>query len=143
MYQFFVDSSDFDDRCERVVVYEHDFDLPEHIRDRVHLRNRCNKKSHKQLAFASRRNQFIFQLDFWKIDIYRVYNLKQNTTWINSEGKETTCGTSDRCGVGGFAPFGLAGIIKGSAKCFYAYIGIFSKFIAFFFFISGLDRSCF
>jgi hypothetical protein len=47
------DLSDFDDRRERVIVYEHDFDLFEHIRDRVHFRDGRNKKPHKQLAFAS------------------------------------------------------------------------------------------
>ncbi|KAL7306880.1 hypothetical protein TKK_0001040 [Trichogramma kaykai] len=35
-----------------------------------------------------------------------------------------TC-TSDKCpkGTGGFAPFGVAGIIRGAAKCFYGFIG--------------------
>lgn len=39
-------------------------------------------------------------------------------------GLNTTCAQSGRCGNGDFAPFGIEGIIKGTAKCFYAYIGI-------------------
>jgi hypothetical protein len=34
-----------------------------------------------------------------------------------------TCESSKRCGSGGYVPFGLEGVIKGTAKCFYAYIG--------------------
>lgn len=49
--------------------------------------------------------------------------LKPNLTYSDIIGKNMTCSTSKRCGEGGFAPFGLTGILKGTAKCFYAYIG--------------------
>jgi hypothetical protein len=51
--QIFVDISDFDDRCERVVFHEHDFDFLEHFCNCIHLRNGRNKKSRQQLAIAS------------------------------------------------------------------------------------------
>lgn len=37
--------------------------------------------------------------------------------------KNQSCGNSNRCGRGGFFPFGLQGVLNGAAKCFYAYIG--------------------
>jgi amino acid transporter len=45
-----------------------------------------------------------------------------NTTWVDSKGKNQSCG-SNACGKGGFMPFDYEGIINGAAKCFFAYIG--------------------
>ena len=44
-------------------------------------------------------------------------------SWIDSNNVKQTCETSGRCGNGGYAPFGFAGVVMGAAKCFYAYVG--------------------
>lgn len=45
------------------------------------------------------------------------------------DGLNTTCAQSNRCGSGGFFPFGAEGLIRGTAKCFYAYIGELRRYL--------------
>jgi len=68
---------------------------------------------------------FIIILGGTKAD-FTNWNLKvnANTSWINTEGVNVTCSNSnEKCGVGGFMPFGLTGVLNGAAKCFFAYVG--------------------
>ncbi len=44
-------------------------------------------------------------------------------SYVDINGQNLTCEKSQRCGDGGFMPFGISGVLKGAAKCFYAYIG--------------------
>jgi amino acid transporter len=46
-----------------------------------------------------------------------------NVSWTDANGLNQTCAESKRCGGGGFAPFGVAGVLGGAAKCFYAFAG--------------------
>jgi amino acid transporter len=71
---------------------------------------------------------FIFVSGLFYADIKNwQFDSKSNTSWVDYEGKNQTCETSERCGEGGFLAFGFSGIIRGAAKCFYAYIGIKKK----------------
>ncbi len=53
----------------------------------------------------------------WKLEVY------PNMSYIDISGNNLTCEVSRKCGSGGFMPFGVQGVLKGAAKCFYAYIG--------------------
>lgn len=56
---------------------------------------------------------------------FGYWNLSVNnyTTWLDIDGKNVSCESTNRCGTGGFLPFGLAGVLGGAGKCFYAFIG--------------------
>ena len=57
-----------------------------------------------------------------------IQNLKANLSWVDYEDKNQTCGTSKRCGSGGFFPFDFDGVVKGAAKCkYYLDIEIFTN----------------
>ena len=47
----------------------------------------------------------------------------KNLSWIDLDGKNQSCANSDRCGKGGFMPFGLTGVFSGAAKALFAYGG--------------------
>lgn len=66
---------------------------------------------------------FIILLGSTKADISN-WNLKvnTNTSWTNTAGVNITC-SNEKCGDGGFMPFGLTGVLNGAAKCFFAYVG--------------------
>lgn len=54
-----------------------------------------------------------------------MQKFQANLSWTDYNGYNQTCATSedDRCGKGGFLAYGFEGVMKGAAKCFYAYIG--------------------
>lgn len=42
---------------------------------------------------------------------------------VKKETPADHCGNPSGCGNGGFDPYGVKGIIKGAATCFYAFVG--------------------
>ena len=67
---------------------------------------------------------FIFISGLFKADLAN-WKLDPNTIpdWTDTKNKNQTCASSARCGEGGFFPYGFSGVVRGAAKCFYAYIG--------------------
>lgn len=68
---------------------------------------------------------FIIVAGATKSDISN-WNLQvnSNTSWTNSEGLNKTCSSEkEKCGTGGYIPFGLTGVLNGAAKCFFAFVG--------------------
>ena len=67
--------------------------------------------------------------DFNYISIKRKLKPNDNTTFLDILNQTKGCSaepngnTTINCGAGGFIPYGFDGIIRGSAKCFYAFIG--------------------
>lgn len=58
------------------------------------------------------------------IDHYVIFFPAQPKNWA-LENPPAQCGEklNESCGDGGFAPYGIPGIIKGAASCFYGFIG--------------------
>jgi amino acid transporter len=85
----------------------------------LEFKNEC-KFYQKCLKLKRKNFNFTFNLFY--------FLLQTNTTW-SILGVNHTCSSKEKCGSGGFMPFGFMGIINGAAKCFYAYIGILFYFI--------------
>jgi hypothetical protein len=72
------------------------------------------------------KNSFLFWKRYfilYKLLCLNITQQQQNTSWVDLTGENQTCANLEKCGTGGFVPFGIKGIMEASAKCFYAYIG--------------------
>jgi len=64
---------------------------------------------------------FVGRTENWALTPEQVYN---ETIAVGKLCSDPSRGIEPKeCGKGGFAPYGVAGIISGAATCFFAFIG--------------------